>query len=244
MLPPSEEDMEILARDLAALEEEFRDAKSEAESLKALLAAETQCRQAAENLCASLEGDKMRLMKSQEEFLAQTIQELDYKSKFEVLWQEVNLKSEQDNAKQQEHERAVSTLQEKFQTMETELNSRISSLENQLHSKESSVIQLEQEIAQLHDSMDILNQNHEERRRSDQTEFQREITALRLELQAATQANHSLSKQLEKQQQKSLLEKTKLEAQIQELSSNWQVGALKQKLMKLRKENEDLKRRR
>ncbi|EFJ36696.1 hypothetical protein SELMODRAFT_437797 [Selaginella moellendorffii] len=244
MLPPSEEDMEVLARDLAALEEEFRDAKSEAESLRALLAAETQCRQAAENLCASLEGDKARLMKSQEEFLAQTVQQLDYKSKFEVLWQEVNLRSEQDNAMQQEHERAVSTLQEKFQTMEAELNARISSLEKQLRSKESCVIQLEQEIAQLHDSMDILNQNHEERRKRDQTEFQREITALKLELQTAKQANHSLSEQLEKQQQNSLLEKTRLEAQIQDLSSNWQVGALKQKLMKLRKENEDLKRRR
>nr|ALE77137.1 Skr-4/1 [Selaginella kraussiana] len=239
MLPPSEEDMELLSRDLVSLEEEFMDAKCEAESLRTLLAAESQRRQAAENVCASLEADKNRLIKSQEEFLAQAVQQLDHKSKYEALWREVNLKNEQDTAKQQEQERA---LKEKLQSIESELSSRISFLEKQLHSKELCVIQLEQENAQLHENMDIQNQNQEQRQKEDQAEYQREIMALKLELQTTKEANQSLSEQLEQQHKIWVMDKARLEAQIQDLSSNWQVGALKQKLMKLRKENEDLKR--
>ncbi|KAJ7543295.1 hypothetical protein O6H91_09G032100 [Diphasiastrum complanatum] len=215
-MQPLEEDMAALLKDFDALEKMYRDVKVEIKETKASLAVEIKKREAAEAICSSLEREKQWWMKFQEENMANTIL--------------------------QEHEQSLHTITHQHKESMAKMECELRNLQDCINAKDVAMTYFEEEVAQLHVIIDDIKRDAEQLQRDEHEKCRHEVEELAILLEVEKREREKSQSDLQKAEHWSMLTKLKYEEQIREMSSNRFEETLKHKIMKLRKENEDLKR--
>eukprot|EP00249_Psilotum_nudum_P010101 c22335_g1_i1 orf=27-695(+) len=210
-------ELDSILRDFDVLHQEYKDWMSEIVSVKLKLAAEVQRRESAESTCSGLEKDKLRLMKVQEEILGQMAQQAHKDMVANVV---------------KEHNKEIGILQ-----------NQIRQYQEQLALKDAAMAQLEEEIAHFHSVTDALRKGLQQTQTDAEKKYSHDIEDLQKRLKMELDGKQKLHEDMQRVENSFLIARMKYEEQLRELSSNRHAEAFKQKIMRLRKENEDLKRR-
>ncbi|KAJ7543300.1 hypothetical protein O6H91_09G032100 [Diphasiastrum complanatum] len=220
----------------------YRDVKVEIKETKASLAVEIKKREAAEAICSSLEREKQWWMKFQEENMANTILQLDFRMKNDELWHQLKTLEEKHTTDQKEHEQSLHTITHQHKESMAKMECELRNLQDCINAKDVAMTYFEEEVAQLHVIIDDIKRDAEQLQRDEHEKCRHEVEELAILLEVEKREREKSQSDLQKAEHWSMLTKLKYEEQIREMSSNRFEETLKHKIMKLRKENEDLKR--
>eukprot|EP00249_Psilotum_nudum_P010102 c22335_g1_i2 orf=27-773(+) len=236
-------ELDSILRDFDVLHQEYKDWMSEIVSVKLKLAAEVQRRESAESTCSGLEKDKLRLMKVQEEILGQMAQQIEYRTKYEALCEQLKSYEEQFRNKENAHKDMVANVVKEHNKEIGILQNQIRQYQEQLALKDAAMAQLEEEIAHFHSVTDALRKGLQQTQTDAEKKYSHDIEDLQKRLKMELDGKQKLHEDMQRVENSFLIARMKYEEQLRELSSNRHAEAFKQKIMRLRKENEDLKRR-
>ncbi|GKB69464.1 hypothetical protein Tco_0930876 [Tanacetum coccineum] len=146
--------------------------------------------------------------------------------------------------KENEFRNALSLLRHDYENRMKELDVQIKDSLAQKAAKEAIIIQLHKELTAHRNHVEALAKRLDHVHSDVDMRYQNEIQDLKDCLMMEQEEKNELNRKLHNLEKELLISKTKLAAENkQDLSSNRNVENLKQKVMKLRKENEVLKRR-
>jgi chromosome segregation ATPase len=237
-----DDEMDSLLLDFDHLHKEYNHGVLQIQSLKAKYTAEEKQREALEGTCTTLKKDKEHLMKLHTEMLNKFVEQLEYRPKYQSMLVQLNKMKEQILIKEKEHETALENHKERHDMEIGELQKQISYCQTQLSVKDAVIAQLQMELADCEARTDALIDKLGLVERNAEAKYQHDIEDLRDKLQLELEAKNKLQGTLKNAQHESLVNKMKYEEQLRDSSSTRHIDMFKQKLMKLRKENEDLKR--
>lgn len=131
------------------------------------------------------------------------------------------------------------------QDYEEKIGSLEAEVKASLHEKatyEATISQLRQDLAAHKNSIQLLSSRLDELHHEVESKYSVEIQDLKECLLIEQEEKNELNKKVQQVEKELLICKTKMVDQQQDMTSNWHVETLKQKIMKLRKENEVLRR--
>ncbi|OAE22103.1 hypothetical protein AXG93_1175s1130 [Marchantia polymorpha subsp. ruderalis] len=258
--PQMQNENEILALlgDVDALQKQYDEGLHEIHAVKTLLCVEQKKRKIAETTCIDLEREKQQLLKAQLATYERASEQLDYARKYENVLQlfkgapensDRNDKDQDidilalDTAKLgfQEHQKTITDLLKRSEAKVGELHKQIMVLREDVTLKECAITALEQQLAQsvTPDTLEMKLQEAEKRMHD---LYREEIEGLRNKLKAEEVNNQKLKSQLEDAHRTLMVSSVNHDDQLRELSANRQADIFKQKVLKLRKDNEVLRR--
>ncbi|XP_027339516.1 protein At-4/1 [Abrus precatorius] len=242
MAATSDEEMESL---LCAFDQIYEDAKSgvsEMQLLQSNYNAEFKMRESLQVACNTLKTENERMAKLYAESLKNLADQLDYRTKC------LNLKEELERIKN-EVVHKEDGLRQGVELFKREYEEKIARLEAQvkasLHEKatyEATISQLHGDLAARESHMQVLANRLDQIHVEVESKYSSEVQDLKECLAVEQEEKNELNRKVQHLEKELLICKAKMVDQQQEMTSNWQVETLKQKIMKLRKENEVLKR--
>ncbi|MFS7918444.1 hypothetical protein Hanom_Chr03g00201111 [Helianthus anomalus] len=144
---------------------------------------------------------------------------------------------------QQEFRNAIKQLKHDYENRINGLEVQIKDNVAQKKANESTINQLHQDLAAHRNHVEALSKRLDQVHSDVEMTYQYEIQDLKDCLMMEQEEKNDLNRKLQSLEKELLISRTKLAENKQDLSSNRHVETLKQKVMKLRKENEVLKRR-
>ncbi|KAK7329136.1 hypothetical protein VNO77_23282 [Canavalia gladiata] len=242
MAATSDEEMESF---LSAFDQIYEDAKSgisEMQLLQSNYNAEFKMRESIQVTCNTLKTENDKLAKLYAESLKNLADQLDYRTKCLNMKEELERANSEVIIKEEGHRKDMELLKREYKE-------KIACLEAQVKASLHEKATYEATISQLHGDL-IAHKNHLQvlANRLDQihveveSKYNSEVQDLKECLAIEQEEKNDLNRKIQHLEKELLMCKAKLVDQQQEMTSNWQVETLKQKIMKLRKENEVLKR--
>ncbi|XP_047147520.1 protein At-4/1 isoform X2 [Vigna umbellata] len=216
MAATSDEEMESL---LSAFDQIYEDAKSgisEMQLLQSNYNAELKMRESLQVASNALKSEKDRLAKLYSESL-KNLADQGYRKDTGLL--------------KREYEQQISCLE--------------AQVKESLHEKatyEATISQLHGDLAAHKSHMQVIAMRLDQLHVEVESKYNSEIQDLKECLAVEQEEKNELNRKIQNLEKELLICKAKLVDQQQEMTANWHVETLKQKIMKLRKENEVLKR--
>lgn len=229
MAKSSDDEMDHILCLADEMSTDFANALGEIETLKSNLNAEIKNRQALELTCSTLTRENDRLKNLQSQTLTNLTVELDRLENPHDLRQELKKLTEESLRKEEEHLRVIESLNQNHNEKLGVLEDQIKGILSQKAADESAIYQLHHELI-----------SHRNRLKDMESKYQGEIEDLKDCIFAEQQEKKELSKNVSDLEKELLVTRTKM-ADLHVSSSDKQLDALKQKMMKLRKENQVLK---
>nr|ALE77134.1 Mpo-4/1 [Marchantia polymorpha] len=237
----NENEILALLGDVDALQKQYDEGLHEIHAVKTLLCVEQKKRKIAETTCIDLEREKQQLLKAQLATYERASEQLDYARKYENVLQLFKGAPENSDRNDKEHQKTITDLLKRSEAKVGELHKQIMVLREDVTLKECAITALEQQLAQsvTPDTLEMKLQEAEKRMHD---LYREEIEGLRNKLKAEEVNNQKLKSQLEDAHRTLMVSSVNHDDQLRELSANRQADIFKQKVLKLRKDNEVLRR--
>lgn len=237
-----DDEMDSLLLDFDHLHKEYNHGILQIQSLKVKYTAEAKRSEVLEGACTALKKDKEHLKKLHTEVLNKFVEQLEYRPRYQSMLVELNKMKEQILIKEKEHKTALANNKERHEMEIGEMQKQISDFQTQLSVKDAVIAQLQMELADCEARTDALIEKLGLVERNAEAKYQHDIQDLRDKLQLELEAKNKLQDTVKSAQHEFMVNRMKYEEQLRDSSSTRHIDMFKQKLMKLRKENEDLKR--
>ncbi|XP_050283537.1 protein At-4/1-like isoform X1 [Quercus robur] len=240
----SEEEMEsVLLPNLDLIYQDFKNAIAEIELLKSNSNAELKIREALQFTTHSLRQENERLTKLQSESLHNLADQLERRTKCQSLKEELKRVSDERLHQEYEHRKSMDLLKQDYTT-------KVGDLEAQIHRglllekarNEATINLLRQDLTVHKTHVQTLAKRLDRVHFDVESKYDLEIQDLKDCLMIEQEEKNELSRKIQELEKELLISRTKLVAQQRDTVSSRLVETLKLKIMKLRKENEILRR--
>ncbi|KAA8522720.1 hypothetical protein F0562_009118 [Nyssa sinensis] len=242
MAATSDEEMESLLSSFDQIYDDFKNGISQIQSLQSNCNAEVKKREALEFTCKSLKSDNERLTKLYTESLNKLADQLECRTNCRSLKEELERGRDEHIRKANEHRSAMESIKQdhasKIETLETQIRGFLI----QKAANEATTNQLQQDLAAHKIHIKALTSRMEQVHFDVESRYHHEFQDLKDCLMVEQEEKNELSRKLQILEKELLISRTKLVEHQRDLTSNRHVETLKQKIMKLRRENEVLKR--
>ncbi|KAL9314698.1 hypothetical protein ACSQ67_020150 [Phaseolus vulgaris] len=268
MAATSDEEMESL---LSAFDQIYEDAKSgisEMQLLQSNYNAEFKMRESLQVASNALKRENDRLAKLYSESLKNLADQLDYRTKCLNLKEELERAKNEVSLKEDGHRKDTELLKREYEQQIACLEAQVKESLHEKATYEATISQLHGDLAAHKSHMQVLamrlDQLHVEVESKCKAfclpvkcmdflclkfliylyvrSYNSEVQDLKECLSVEQEEKNELNRKIQNLEKELLICKGKLVDQQQEMTANWHVETLKQKIMKLRKENEVLKR--
>ncbi|CAI9766434.1 unnamed protein product [Fraxinus pennsylvanica] len=242
MAATSDEALEELLCSLDQIHNEFKDGITEIQSLKSTCNAEIKKREALESTVHFLQSENERLTKLYTKSLHKFAAQIELRTNYGSLKEDFKRVTDELSQKEIEYKNAVEWLKQDYVTKIADLESQIRGFQMQKVTNEGATNQLHQDLAVHKNHIDVLTRRLEQVCSEVESRYHYEIQGLKDLLLIEQEEKNELNKKLQDLEKELFMSRTKLAEQQRDSTSNQHVETLKQKIMKLRKENEVLKR--
>ncbi|XP_050919327.1 protein At-4/1 isoform X2 [Lathyrus oleraceus] len=242
MAATSDEEMESLLSAFNQIHEDVKNSISEIQSLQSKHSSELKLREYLQITCNNLKKENEELAKLYSESLKNVADQLDFRAKCMNLKEELERSKNEVIAKEDGHRRALKLLEQEYDGKVASLEAQVKESLHEKATYEATISQLNGDIAAHKNHMQVLANRLDQIHFEVESKYSSEIRDLKDCLMAEQEEKNDLNRKMQNLEKELLLFKAKMVDQQQEMTSNWQVETLKQKIMKLRKENEVLKR--
>ncbi|OVA07528.1 hypothetical protein BVC80_37g18 [Macleaya cordata] len=242
MAATSDEEMESLLFTFDQIYEDFKHGISEIQLLKSNYNSELNLRQSLEITCSSLQTDNERLTNIYTGSLNKLVDQLENRSKCQSLTEELKKLNDELLTKEDEHKKAEELLKQEHAKKIGDLETQVRCFLLQQAANEATINQQQRELAAHKSHIESLTKRVEWVHSDMESKHHQEIQDLKDWLLVEQEEKRELNNKLQNAERELLISRKKLEEQQRDSTSNRHVETLKQKIMKLRKENEVLKR--
>ncbi|XVF69899.1 hypothetical protein PTKIN_Ptkin11bG0118200 [Pterospermum kingtungense] len=222
--------------------EDFKRRIEEIQFLKSNLNAEIKRREALELSCDSLKQDNARLTKLYTESLNNFAEQFAYRAECQRLKEELQRRDDEYQNKEEEHRKAMELLKKDHVKEVGDLEAKVSYLLLEKATNEVTISQLRKDLVTHKAHVQVLSTKLDQLHSDEESKYLLEILDLKDCLRIEQEEKNELNKKLQDVEKELLISRTKIVEQQQDSASSRQVETLKLKIMKLRKENEILKR--
>ncbi|KAJ4709218.1 protein At-4/1-like [Melia azedarach] len=243
MAATSEDEMESLLPNFDQIYEDFKSAIAEIQMLRSSCNAEIKRREALEITCNSLKQENERVTKRYTESLENLADQLERRNKCQSLKEELKRVNDEHRSKEDELRKVIDSLKQDHAAKIIDFETQIRGLLLEKATNEATVINLRQDLAAHKIHLQTLAKRLDQVHFDVETKYNLEIQDLKDCLLLEQEEKNELNKKLQDLEKELLISRTKLAEQNRDLTSVRNVETLKLKIMKLRKENEILKRR-
>ncbi|PWA54003.1 hypothetical protein CTI12_AA439890 [Artemisia annua] len=239
-----DEELDSILSDFDQIHSDYREGIAAIQALESRCNIEIKKRESIEFTANTLKSENERLMKLHTESVSKLANQFETRSSCRSLKEELKRVNDELTRKENEFRNALSMLKHDYENRMKELDVQIKDSVAQKAAKESTIIQLHKELTAHRNHVEALAKRLDHVHSDVDMRYQNEIQDLKDCLMMEQEEKNELNRKLQNLEKELLISKTKLAAENkQDLSSNRNVENLKQKVMKLRKENEVLKRR-
>ncbi|RAL39961.1 hypothetical protein DM860_008101 [Cuscuta australis] len=168
--------------------------------------------------------------------------QIESRTSCQILNDELKKLSDEHSQKENEFKIAILSLKHENTMRIQDLESQIRELQTEKVASEAALNHLHQDLTVHKNHIEALTRRLEQVTSDVESRYHYEIQGLKDCLLVEQEEKAELSKKLQDLEKELTVSRTKLVESRQDLTSNRHVDALKQKIMKLRKENEVLKR--
>ncbi|XP_023765483.1 protein At-4/1 [Lactuca sativa] len=240
----TDEALESLLSDFDEIHNDFCEGIVKIQSLQSSCKSEIKKREALEFTANALKSENERVMKLYTESINKLANQLECRNNCRSLKEELKRVNDEYIRKENELRNAMSLLKHDYEKRIKELEVQIKDYIAQKTANESTINQLHQDLGAHRNHVEALSKRLDRVHSDVEMTYQNEIQDLKDCLMMEQEEKNGLNRKLQSLEKELLISRTKLgEAENkQEMSSNRHVETLKQKVMKLRKENEVLKR--
>ncbi|XP_021276643.1 protein At-4/1 [Herrania umbratica] len=221
---------------------DFKRGIREIQFLKSNWNAEIKRREALEITCHSLKQDNVRLTKLYTESLHNLAEQLENHAKCQRLKEELLRRNDEYHAKEEEYKKAMELLKQDYAKKIGDLEAKVRDLLLEKATNEATTNHLRKDLAIHKGHAQVLSTRLDQLHSDEESKYLLEILDLKDCLLIEQEEKNDLNKKLQGMEKELLISRTKLVEQQQDSASSRQVETLKLKIMKLRKENEILKR--
>ncbi|KAL1819920.1 hypothetical protein ACET3Z_014789 [Daucus carota] len=236
------DEFDLMLSDFNQIYDDFNKSAEEIKLLKANCNAEVKKREALQFSLDSLKSENERLANLYTECLNKMADQVERDCNFKRLQEEVKRLRDECGRKENEHMNTVEILKQEYAARITDMETQIRACLIQKTSNEATIVQLHQDLAMHRKHIEVLVTRLERVHLDVESKYQNENQDLRDCLSIEQEEKNDLNRRLQDTEKELLVSKAKLGEQQHDLSSSRNVETLKQKIMKLRKENEVLKR--
>ncbi|KAM7272890.1 hypothetical protein ACFE04_027554 [Oxalis oulophora] len=235
--------MDSLLSDFDGIYDDFKSAVAEIKLLKSNYLAESKKREAFEFTSQSLHKDNERLIKLYTHSFHNLADQLEHRTKCKGLKEELH-RLTQDNLNQQDaHRKVVELLKQDYATKIGDLEAQIRHFQLEKTTDEATINLLRQDLTAHKMHMQVLGHRLDHIQLDVESKYNLEIQDLKDCLMLEREEKNELINQLKDLEKEVLIGRTKLVEHQHDSTSNQHVETMKLKIMKLRTENEILKRR-
>ncbi|XP_026397768.1 protein At-4/1-like isoform X1 [Papaver somniferum] len=239
----SNEEMETLVFNFDQIYEDFKEGITEIQLLKSNYNSELKHRESLEFTCSNLQSENERLTKMYTESLNKLVYQIENRSKCQSLVEELKKLNDERLVKEdQEHRKEVELLKQVYTKKIEDWDTQIRSYLLQQAANEATIDQQKRELVAHKNQIQALTKRIDWVHSDMESEHHQEIRDLKDWLLLEEEEKKALNNKLQIAEKELLVSRKKLEEQQRDSTSNRHVETLKQKIMKLRKENEALKR--
>ncbi|XP_047147519.1 protein At-4/1 isoform X1 [Vigna umbellata] len=242
MAATSDEEMESL---LSAFDQIYEDAKSgisEMQLLQSNYNAELKMRESLQVASNALKSEKDRLAKLYSESLKNLADQLDYRTNCLILKEELERAKTEVSLKEDGYRKDTGLLKREYEQQISCLEAQVKESLHEKATYEATISQLHGDLAAHKSHMQVIAMRLDQLHVEVESKYNSEIQDLKECLAVEQEEKNELNRKIQNLEKELLICKAKLVDQQQEMTANWHVETLKQKIMKLRKENEVLKR--
>ncbi|GJX71537.1 hypothetical protein Tco_0308708 [Tanacetum coccineum] len=240
----ADEELESILSDFDQIHNSYREGAAAIEALEWKCNIEIKKRESLQFTANTLKSENERLMKLYTESVTKLANQFETRNNCRSLKEELKRVNDELARKENEFRNALSLLRHDYENRMKELDVQIKDSLAQKAAKEAIIIQLHKELTAHRNHVEALAKRLDHVHSDVDMRYQNEIQDLKDCLMMEQEEKNELNRKLQNLEKELLISKTKLAAENkQDLSSNRNVENLKQKVMKLRKENEVLKRR-
>ncbi|XVE79949.1 hypothetical protein DITRI_Ditri14bG0098400 [Diplodiscus trichospermus] len=222
--------------------EDFKRRIEEIQFLKSNWNSEIKRREALEIICDSLKQDNARLTKLYTESLNNLAEQLENHAKCQRLKEELRRRNDEYRSKQEEYRKAMELFKNDHVQEVGVLEAKVGGLLLEKATNEETISQLRKDLATHTSHVQMLLKRLDQLHSDEESKYLLEILDLKDCLLVEQEEKNELNKKLQSVEKELLISRTKCLEQQQDSASSRQVETLKLKIMKLRKENEILKR--
>ncbi|KAK9210340.1 hypothetical protein WN944_002710 [Citrus x changshan-huyou] len=242
MAATSDDGMESLLSDFDQIYEDFKRAISEVQLLRSSCNAETKRREALEITCNTLKKENERARNSYTESLENLADQLERKAKCQSLKEELKRVNDEHLSKEYELRKVIDSIKQDYAAKARDFEDQIRSLMLEKATNEATISNLHQDLAAHKMHMQTLAKKLDQVKFDVEMKYNLEIQDLKDCLLLEQEEKNELNKRVQDLEKELLMNRTKMAEHNRDLTSVRSVETLKLKIMKLRKENEILKR--
>ncbi|XP_019431141.1 PREDICTED: protein At-4/1 [Lupinus angustifolius] len=242
MAATSDEEMESLLSAFDHIYDDVKNSVLELQLMQSKYSSELKMRESLEIACNSLKRENEKLANLYTESLKNQADQLDFRTKCLNLKEELDMASNEVLLKEEGHKKAMKLLKQEYEERIGSLEAQVKESQNKEATYEGTISQLQQDLAAHKNHMQILANRLDQIHFEVESKYNTVVQDLKECLAVEQEEKNELHRKLQNLEKELLISKAKLVDQQQEMTSNWHVETLKQKIMKLRKENEVLKR--
>ncbi|XP_076927311.1 protein At-4/1-like [Bidens hawaiensis] len=245
MAATSDEALDSLLSDFDQIHSDFSQGLVEIQRLQSKCNSEIKRREAVESTVNTLRSENERVMKLYKGSISKLANQLERRNNCDSLKDELKRVYDEHTKKENEFRNTINQLKYDYENRIKGLEAQIK--DNLAHKKatESTINQLHQDLTAHRNHVEALSKRLNQVHSDVEMTYQFEIQDLKDCLMMEQEEKNGLNRKLQSLEKELLISRSKLaeSENKQDLSSNRHVETLKQKVMKLRKENEVLKRR-
>lgn len=238
-----DEELESMLRNFHCVSQGYKDALMEVQALRVNCTTESNKREALESHIADLKRDNERLRRMYTETLFKFTNQVKYHAEAQSLKEELEKANSTLLSMEEEYKRELEQLKHSSEMNSNDLESRLSHALVQRATEEDATKQLKLELSAHKAHIDMLSSKLEQVTDDVHSQYKNEIQDLRDVIAVEQEEKKDMHKKLQNAEHELRITRMKQAEQQRDSISVQHVETLKQKVMKLRKENESLKRR-
>ncbi|CAH8275323.1 unnamed protein product [Arabidopsis lyrata] len=242
MAATSDEQMNLLLSCFDQIYEDFKIGLNEINVYRSKSNVESSRREVLEISNKNLKQENERLKKLSTESLNNFADQLEHRTKCHSLKEELKRVIDENKSKELELGNALELLRQKHVTKVEELENKIRSLLVEKATNDMVIDRLRQDLTANKSHIQAMSKKLDRVVTEVECKYELEIQELKDCLLMEQEEKNDISNKLQSLQKELLISRTSIAEKQRDTTSNRQVETLKQKLMKLRKENEILKR--
>ncbi|CAM0146494.1 unnamed protein product [Urochloa decumbens] len=238
-----DEELESLLRNFHRVSQGYKDALMEVQTLRVNYSTESKKREALESHIADLKRDNERLRRLYTETLFKFTNQVKFHVEAQSLKEELEKTNSRLLSMEEEHKREIEQLKHNSEMNSNALENELSHALVQQATDEAATKQLKLELGAHKAHIDMLSSRLEQVTADVHSQYKNEIQDLRDVIAVEQEEKKDMHRKLQNAENELRIMRMKQAEQQRDSISVQHVETLKQKVMKLRKENESLKRR-
>ncbi|KAF7837967.1 protein At-4/1 [Senna tora] len=242
MAATNDEEMDSLLSDFDQIYKDVETGIAEIQMLQSDYNAEFKKRESLEITCNSLRRENEGLSHLYTESLKNLADQLDFRTKCLNMKEELERASNELLHKEDGHRKDMEFLKQDYEEKIGNLEAELKTSLREKATYDATISQLHRNLAAHKNHIQLLASRFDQLHFEVEAKYKDEVQDLKECLLVEQEEKNELNKKVQHLEKELLICKTKLVDQQQDMTSNWHVETLKQKIMKLRKENEVLKR--